>query len=313
MKAQHVFTPWHCRGILSDKDYALRILQERLMEWTGKRRCVLCSSGSAALYLGLRAMSASSVVIPASTFPAIREAASLAGLQADSIVMADANDATWHMLIGFGGCGAVYCPAHNYGCVGDHRTSDLSCSLIDAAAALLTPGAFSHGTAFAVSFNWNKSISGGGGGALLTDHDAIADRAEGLKRHDGAGAFNFQCPQLCAAEAYDQMACAPSRQLMLQELTQAYDEHLARVGLHAYPYGTHRWLTGTLLPSARHVAAVASALKERGYATRPPWKPLADLPGATEIHERGLMLPGGYSITPEHVREVCDVVGGAIA
>jgi len=301
------FQPRHFDTILRDPDGILRDLQAALCDFTGKRHAVLCSSGSAALYMALRVRAPQHVCFPASTFPAIAEACYLCGAEHTAV---DADPETWQSNLS-----AFYTtsPVHNYGCVEQSSNACSGRRVVDAAAAMLTPGAFDgHGT-FCVSFNWNKPISGGGGGALLTDDTMTAERAEGLKRHKGEGAFNFQMPALCAAEVFSQLSEADIRRAHLQELSAAYDEELRRVGLESFPHGNTRWLTGTMLRDADAVDIATGRIFARGYTPRRTWTPLgnrASCPGAWEIYDRGIVLPGGYMITTENVKEICRTLDG---
>jgi len=216
------------------------------------------------------------------------------------------------------------CAVHNYGCLGvPLKIKELNNGapvIVDAAAALLTPGAFGRGDIFTVSFNWNKSVSGGSGGAMLTDNEDWAARANGLKRHKGEGAFNFQMPLLCAQEILEQMygnddvPNAQERQWHLQRVAGAYNYYLPKYGFKAYPKGQTRWLTGTMFESESERERAQAALTEARFAWRRVWDPLSDersCPNAWDVYRRGLMLAGGYGILPDDVREVCRVLDNA--
>lgn len=308
MRSAAVFTPRHTLPSLREPAPVLMDLQDALTRHTGKRYAVLCSSGSAALYMAMRATDCDSAWIPASTFPAVKEAALLAFGACEAAY--DTSAETWHTQFPEAFGRRVVCAVHNYGCVSPYRIrSDKT--IIDAAAAILTPNAFVGDGIFCVSFNWNKSISGGGGGAILTDDIYVADACEGLKRHKGAGAFNFQMPANVASEVYNQLSEADARRAHLKDLSLAYDLELDRIGLHAYPRGTCRWLTGTMLDDEAQVASALRALNVAGYCGRRAWEPLADedtCPNAWTIYRRGLILPGGYGINCEDVRTVCGIV-----
>jgi dTDP-4-amino-4,6-dideoxygalactose transaminase len=309
VKSIATFVPKHSAPTIIEAGQTLMDLSDAICEHTGKRYCVLCSSGSAALYLPLKALGIHELHIPASTFPAVQEACRLAGAT-DRVH--DVDLATWQTQ--FPADARHVSPAHNYGCVADadlNRASRGSV-IVDAAAAFLTPNAFALPGIYTVSFNWNKSISGAGGGCVLTDDIALADVCDGLKRHVGHGAFNFTMPALVAAEIYNQMEEIDARRSHLKELSLAYDMELSRYGLSGFPRGTCRWLTGTLLDDDAAAIRALDALRAAGYAPRPVWQPLASsriCPRAWEIHRRGIVLPGGFGITVEDVRRVCEIVG----
>lgn len=315
MRSAAVFTPRHTLPSLREPAPVLMDLQDALTKHTGKRYAVLCSSGSAALYMALNFVSRSNygVHFPASTFPAIFEAINLCLPDIAPYTVHDVNLSTWHTEFK-NDLDDIHCPVHNYGCVSPYPNRSEHV-VVDAAAALLTPNAFVGRGIFCVSFNWNKAVSGGGGGAILTDDVNVADACEGLKRHKGAGAFNFQMPANVAAEVYNQLSEADARRAHLKDLSLAYDLELDRVGLQAYPRGTCRWLTGTMLEDEAQVAAALRALNVAGYCGRRAWEPLADeesCPNAWTIYRRGLILPGGYGINCEDVRTVCGIVARVI-
>lgn len=304
MRSSATFTPRHVAPSLREPAVVLMDLQDALTALTGKTYCVLCSSGSAALYMAIRAHGVYNLGVPASTFPAIREACELARVQAQFV---DTDPLTWHSDLAEY---AAVAPVHNFGCVSHKRYSPEAHAavIIDAAAALLTPNAFVGKGTYCVSFNWNKSVSGGGGGCVLTDACSLADTIEGLKRHRGAGAFNFQMPANVASEVYNQLATADARRDHIRNLSLAYDLELAQVGLGSYPRGTHRWLTGTMLRDEAAVTTAQRKLSSMGYAPRRAWTPLGPrdtCPGAWEIYDRGLVLPGGYDISADDVRAIC--------
>jgi dTDP-4-amino-4,6-dideoxygalactose transaminase len=122
-------------------------------------------------------------------------------------------------------------------------------------------------------------------------------------------------PANVASEVYNQLSEADARRAHLKDLSLAYDLELERIGLQAYPRGTCRWLTGTMLIDEAQVASALRALHVAGYCGRRAWEPLADketCPNAWEIYRRGLILPGGYGITCDDVRAICGIVDAAI-
>jgi dTDP-4-amino-4,6-dideoxygalactose transaminase len=307
MRSVATFTPRHYAECLNCPGETLMDCQDALTKWTGRRYCILCSSGSAALYMALVASGVSKIAIPAFTFPAIIEACKLARVVP---VIRDVNPDTWHTDFGMED---VTSPVWNYGTVSPHPHRARTC-IVDAAAALLTPGAFvDPDPIYCVSSNWNKSISGGGGGCILTDDAKIADASEGLKRHRGSSAFNFQMPAQCASEVFNQLQAAELRQSHLRMLSEEYDYQLARNQLMAFPKGICRWLTGTVLKDENAVLCALAKLDDYGFCGRRTWMPLGDsstCPNAWDIYRRGVILPGGYDINAQDVEQVCQLVGG---
>jgi perosamine synthetase len=146
-----------------------------------------------------------------------------------------------------------------------------------------------------LSFNGNKTITTGGGGALLTNDDAVGARAKHLTTtakqshrwaflHDQVG-YNYRLPNLNAA-----LGCAQLEQLHefvadKRRLHDAYArrfEGLAGVQLMKEPTGctSNYWLQALLLDEdqAQLRDAVLGATNDAGYMTRPAWTLMHRLP-----------------------------------
>jgi perosamine synthetase len=139
-----------------------------------------------------------------------------------------------------------------------------------------------------LSFNGNKTITTGGGGAILTDDTALARRAKHLTttaklahrweyRHDELG-YNYRMPNLNAALGCAQLEQLPDLLAAKRRLHERYATAFARVDgarLVTDPAGcrSNFWLQ-TLVLDTRHEAerdAVLSATNDAGYMTRPIW------------------------------------------
>ncbi len=177
-----------------------------------------------------------------------------------------------------------------------------------------------------LSFNGNKILTTGGGGMLLTNDEALADRGKHLSTtakvphawafdHDQVG-YNYRLPNINAA-----LGCA-----QLEEL----DTFLARKRLLAERYAealsgipgiellrepascrSNHWLN-TLMLAAEHAAErdqLLGALHAAGLAARPAWNLMHTLPmyrdcprmelGVAEDCARRLInLPSGVALCP---------------
>ena len=186
----------------------------------------------------------------------------------------------------------------------------------------------------ALSFNGNKIVTCGGGGALLTNDIALAEYAKHLsttaKRphawnyvHDEVG-YNFRMPNLNAA-----LGCAQLEQLTTfveskAKLTEAYASSVEKQfeSLHKesadFPIRLlqapsenrcNYWLQAILLhPSVeQHRDEILAATNAAGYKTRPAWnllytlKPYADaprapLPVAESLWRRIINLPSSAGL-----------------
>ncbi|MFT3886284.1 MAG: DegT/DnrJ/EryC1/StrS family aminotransferase [Flavobacteriales bacterium] len=172
------------------------------------------------------------------------------------------------------------------------------------------------GTMGTLSFNGNKIITCGGGGAVLFQDGALAKRAKHLTTqaklphawafmHDEAG-FNYRMPNLNAALARSQMAKLAHNVEVKQRLHARYAGLFAGSPWHLLtaPEGTvsNYWLNALLLRDRAERDAFLKATQAVGVLTRPAWEPshtqsmyAADLRGdlsvTMEIHERLVNLP----------------------
>lgn len=147
----------------------------------------------------------------------------------------------------------------------------------------------------AMSFNGNKVVTTGGGGAILTDDPELARAAKHLTTtaklphswdfvHDQIG-FNYRMPNLNAA-----LGCAQLEQLegylaAKRRLADRYAEAFAGVEGAAVVrepgYGrSNYWLNALLLDESqsRQRDAVLSATNDAGLMTRPVWRLMHRLP-----------------------------------
>jgi len=175
-----------------------------------------------------------------------------------------------------------------------------------------------------LSFNGNKTITTGGGGAILTNDTALARRAKHVtttaKRphswafeHDEVG-YNYRMPNINAA-----LGCAQLEQLpgFLQSKRRLYARYLAafaatpEISLVAEPAGceSNYWLQAILLSEA--VAGqrdeVLKATNDAGLMTRPVWTllhrltpyldaPRAPLPIAESLERRLINIPSSAGL-----------------
>jgi len=151
------------------------------------------------------------------------------------------------------------------------------------------------GTVAALSFNGNKVITTGGGGAILTNDPLLAKRAKHLTTtaklphkwafdHDEV-AWNYRMPNINAAVGCAQLEQLPDKLARKRTLADRYRSALEgrpEMSFVSEPPGTRSnyWLNTLRLHAAdpgQRDAALAR-LNEAGYQTRPVWKLLSRLP-----------------------------------
>jgi perosamine synthetase len=147
----------------------------------------------------------------------------------------------------------------------------------------------------ALSFNGNKIVTAGGGGAILTSDDVLATRLRHLtttaKRphqwaflHDEV-AWNFRLPNLNAALGLAQLErLAPmlaAKRRLHARYTEAFsDLDGARVFRDVVFAESNYWLVALLLDRGNEelLEPILTATNDAGIATRPAWTPMHRLP-----------------------------------
>jgi len=171
----------------------------------------------------------------------------------------------------------------------------------------------------ALSFNGNKIVTTGGGGAILTNDLALGRRAKHLTTtartphrwnflHDEVG-YNYRLPNLNAALGCAQLEQLPAMLERKRALAARYEKAFAGVaGLRflTEPPGTtsNYWLNAIVLDDAagQRRDALLAALNDAGYMSRPVWTlmhklpmysacPRMDLPVAERLEACVLNLP----------------------
>ncbi|CAM8363157.1 WecE Predicted pyridoxal phosphate-dependent enzyme apparently involved in regulation of cell wall biogenesis [Candidatus Methylopumilus universalis] len=170
---------------------------------------------------------------------------------------------------------------------------DFNINLIEDAAESL--GSYYHdqhtgtfGLLGVLSFNGNKTITTGGGGAILTNNLALARHAKHLTTtaklphlweyyHDEIG-YNYRLPNLNAALGCAQLEQLPSILSAKRELFIKYQNVFAKIEgitLMAEPAQSYSnyWLQTLLLDSNLIVKRdeILQATNDSGYMTRPAW------------------------------------------
>jgi perosamine synthetase len=170
-----------------------------------------------------------------------------------------------------------------------------------------------------LSFNGNKIVTTGGGGAVLTNDPDLGRRAKHLTTtartphrwnflHDEVG-YNYRLPNLNAALGCAQLERLPSFVDRKRELAQRYASAFAGIGgvqcLHEPPHTrSNYWLNAIVLEpeNAALRDTLLAALNDAGYMSRPVWTlmhrlpmyaqcPRMTLPVAESLEARVINLP----------------------
>ncbi|GGG13277.1 perosamine synthetase [Lysinibacillus alkalisoli] len=298
--------------------------EEDLASYVGVKRAVAVVNGTAALHIALKICGVQpndEVLMPALTFVATANAISY--LQAtphfidvsyDTLGVDATKLATYLKQQSFMKDGHCYnketgriiraiVPMHTFGHAVELETLQIVCDeynivvVEDAAESLGTQykgkmtGSF--GKASAVSFNGNKIITTGGGGAILTNDDTLADYAKHLTttakvphtwayEHDEVG-YNYRMPNLNAALGCAQLEKMTTFLAQKKELTERYQKLFKGMeGVKLFTQPDHSdsnyWLQTLVLdPSIYERDQVLQELNDNGVMARPIWTPMNEL------------------------------------
>lgn len=329
-----------------------------LAAYTGAKYTVAVVNGTAALHAALRIAGvrpSDEVLIPALTFVATTNAASYCGavphfVDSEERTLGLDPRALREYLTSIAELRAGACvnrqsgqviravvPMHAFGHPVDMDgllavVHDFHLVMIEDAAESL--GSFyqgvhtgTSGLMGTLSFNGNKTITTGGGGAILTNDAQVARRAKHLTttarvphrwdyRHDEVG-YNYRLPNLNAALGCAQLEQLPGLVDAKRRLYQRYATAFAAVsGVHlvAEPEGcrSNYWLQTLLLEkrNAGEREAILTASNDAGITTRPAWilnhrlpafhaSPRMPLCVAESLEQRVINLPSSAQLAVE--------------
>lgn len=185
-----------------------------------------------------------------------------------------------------------------------------------------------HGRLAALSFNGNKIVTTGGGGAILTNDAELGRLAKHLSttakvphaweyHHDSVG-YNYRMPNLNAAVGCAQLEQLPKFVEAKRALAARYEETFAGVsGIQFFTEPafarSNYWLNAILLEQANDSMrdALLDLTNKDKIMTRPTWKLMHRLPMyqdcphmelivAEDLNRRLINIPSGVAIELEH-------------
>jgi len=324
--------------------------ENRLVALTGAKHAVATNTGTAALHVCLKiagVQAGDEIVVPALTFVATANAVSYCGaiphfadvsettLGLDPAKLAQHLKRTTEKADGAcrnratGRRIRAVVPMHTFGHPVDLVALDPVCRefglvlIEDAAESLGSHYRGRHtgtrGLAGALSFNGNKIVTTGGGGAVLTDSPELARAARHMTTtarvgtgwefvHDQVG-YNYRLPNLNAALGLAQLEQLPALLKRKRELAARYIKGFAEFrGARAFEAPefaeSNYWLNTLLLDADRAAErdAVLKTLNDHGVGARPAWRlmhrlpmygdcPRMDLGVAEDLERRIINLP----------------------
>jgi len=173
-----------------------------------------------------------------------------------------------------------------------------------------------------LSFNGNKVITTGGGGAILTNSPELARRAKHLTTtarvphkwsfiHDKVG-YNYRMPNINAALGCAQLECLPNFLKCKRDLALRYMialDNLPGVQFLTEPKDSRSnyWLNTLLLdssPNDRLLNNILETLNNAGIGARPAWVLMSKLPMFTEAPSMDL------SVSEDLERRIINIPSG---
>jgi aminotransferase in exopolysaccharide biosynthesis len=296
-----------------------------LVDFTGAKHAVAVVNGTAALHIALKlagVCAEDEVLVPALTFVATANAVTYCNavphfVDSEEITLGiDASKLSHYLKVNTrqdsGNCvnkktGRIIkaiVPMHTFGHPSNLEElleicKDFNLVMIeDAAEAIGSYYKNKHVGTFGLigtlSFNGNKTITTGGGGAILTNDEAIAKKAKHLTttaklphpweyRHDKIG-FNYRMPNINAAIGCAQLEQLPEKLKLKRALFKRYNSILNGIeglSLVKEPVNcrSNYWLQTLLLDQNISYLrdSILQATNLAGYMTRPAWVLLNEL------------------------------------
>lgn len=332
--------------------------EEMLAEYTGAKHVVAVVNGTAALFIALKLAGVKpgdEVLVPALSFVATANVvvhcgaiphfvdSSFETLGIDPYPLRDylskITELTPHGLRNrkTGRRIAALIPMHTYGHPVDMDSlsevaSQFNLPIVeDAAESLGSTYNGKHTGTFGklgiLSFNGNKIITTGGGGAIMTDDPELARHAKHLTTtakqthkwdffHDEV-AWNYRLPNLNAALGCAQLERLPDFLIAKRKLAKRYQDVFSRyelVSMVDEPEGSKSnfWLNTVRLSQSNMLTrdSVLTAANHSGYQCRPTWtllnklpmylgSPSAELPVAEQLESSLINLPSSVKLA-EH-------------
>ncbi len=313
-------------GWVSSVGKYVDLFEEKLAEYTGAKRAVAVVNGTSALHMSLILADVrenDEVLVPALTFIATANAVTYCnavphfvdsdmntlGMDAKSldVYLSDIaeihNDECYNRQTGRRISAVV--PMHTFGHSIDLDEMVRVCEkfhlvLVEDAAESI--GSFykgkhtgNWGKVAAFSFNGNKTITTGGGGAILTNDEELGNLAKYMTtqakvphkwefKHDMIG-YNFRMPNINAALGCAQLEQLPEFVEHKRNLAKKYEEILTDVeGITFFKEPafskSNYWLNAILLDEeySHQRDEVLTILNEQGIMARPVWNLLYTMP-----------------------------------
>jgi len=185
-----------------------------------------------------------------------------------------------------------------------------------------------------LSFNGNKIVTSGGGGAILTDDDALAEGARylttqakeaGIEYVHHAVGYNYHMNNILSALGLAQLETIEERLAVKRENFSRYEQALGAGRLLGQPVWSdaNRWFYAYICEDAAAKARMLGDLIAAGIQARPLWypnqlqRPYADMQAfeverAGWFYDRLVNLPCSITLTEDEISQVAAIVAASI-
>lgn len=346
-------------GWISSEGPFVKEFEAKLAKRVGRKHGVAVASGTAALDIAIAALgirSGDEVILPAFTIISCILQIVRCGA---SPVLVDSDPVTWNMDVTqleakISPRTRAILAVHTYGLPVDMaRVLDIASrhgiSVIEDASQMhgqsyrMKPcGSFGAVSTF--SFYPNKHITTGEGGMLLTDEDAIAERARSLRNlcferakrfvHEDLG-WNYRMTNVQAALGLAQLERLDEFVAKKRAIGFRYDELLSETRGIQRPLARTEyaeniyWVYGVVLEdgSEEDAGEVMQRLLNKGIDSRPFFWPMHEQPAlrkrglfhnqcypvAERLARRGLYLPSGLTLSQEQIEQTAQTLKEVLA
>lgn len=327
-------------------------LESAVADLIGVKYAVAVTSGTAALYLALKAKDigpGDEVIVPDTTFIATANAVVMAGATPRfiDIVRQSLNIDPLQLEAAINAKTKAVIPVHVSGRLADmqsilniakkHKLTVIE----DAAEAFGSKktgkSAGTYGDMGCFSFSPNKTITTGQGGMIVTNDAEIHQRLRQLKdqgrQYRGTGGddlhpaigYNFKLTNLQAAVGLGQMQDIHARLSKLKLIYKTYERELSGVsGITLFPFDVEagespQWIDAYV----DNRESLAECFDAHNIGFRKFWFPLHrqlpykqpddEFPVASLCSEHCLWLPSSLLLTEDDIREVCQLIRSAVS
>lgn len=275
-------------------------LEEALAEYLNVDHVITCSSGSMAIFIGLRTLKElegyNTVCIPSFNWSSDRLATEMAGFE---IIYADINPETW-LMGNVPGAVDLVMPVDTFGSRSDLHLEYSVPMLFDATHSLGGEGVGDRGLLECFSLAATKPVTAGEGGFIATNYRDIAKKATELRD------MCSRLPEISCAIALEYLKNLDERIKAKREIAEYYRTHLP-FQFQKIEYDSTYSKVCFLCESKEESDAIIKKVAEAGIECRKYYKPLVELENTDKVYDNILCLPAWVGVDYKQVVEAIKI------